>query len=120
MTDPHHSHDQSQHPPPQQTFTLLLFASASTYAGDIESLQLPAPLPLSRLFAELENRFPGIRKRVLESCAVSVNLEYVDVPPEEGTEGVGGNGGDGGKGEDGGFVIQAGDEVGIIPPVSSG
>ena len=95
----------AQQPSAQQTFTLLLFASASTYAGDIESLQLSAPLPLSGLFAELEERFPGIRKRVLYSCAVSVNLEYVDVPADD---------------ETGGFVIQAGDEVGIIPPVSSG
>ena len=44
---------------------------------------------------------------VLNSCAVTVNLEYVDV--EE----------DGGK-EKAGVVINADDEVAIIPPVSSG
>lgn len=46
-------------------------------------------------------------KAVLDSCAVTVNLEYVDVEEE------------GGK-EKAGVVIQEGDEVAIIPPVSSG
>ena len=46
-------------------------------------------------------------KAVLGSCAVTVNLEYVDVEEE------------GGK-EKAGVVINEGDEVAIIPPVSSG
>ena len=86
------------------TFTLLLFAAAQTYAGT-SSLSLPAPMPLSQLFPALEARFAGITQKVLGSCAVSLNLEYVDVP-EEGSK------------DD--TVIQVGDEVGIIPPVSSG
>ena len=46
-------------------------------------------------------------KAVLESCAVTVNLEYVDVEEENGRERAG-------------VVIKEGDEVAIIPPVSSG
>lgn len=52
--------------------------------------------------------YTGIKSSVLDSCLVTVNLEYVDVEGDE----------DGQKKED--FVIQAGDEVAIIPPVSSG
>ena len=52
-------------------------------------------------FNELEKKYPGIKEKVLDSCAVTVNLEYVDL--EENTA-----------------VIKDGDEVGIIPPVSSG
>jgi len=51
-----------------------------------------------------------MRENVLSSCAVTVNLEYVDVDidsePEETTKTA--------------KVIQEGDEVAIIPPVSSG
>lgn len=61
-------------------------------------------MPLTDLFGVLEKRYPGITKGVLDSCAVTVNLEYVDV----------------GEGEGGGVVIRVGDEVAIIPPVSSG
>ncbi|KAL6878691.1 hypothetical protein J3F83DRAFT_250753 [Trichoderma novae-zelandiae] len=89
--------------PPRGHFSVLYFASAASFTGrDHESL--PAPLPLSRLFSELEARHPGIRAKILDSCLVTVNLDYVDVP---------------GEGE-GGSVIQEADEVAIIPPVSSG
>lgn len=57
-------------------------------------------MPLAQLFPNLEKRFRGISQKVLQGCAVSVNLEYVDVDEE--------------------MTIQAGDEVGIIPPVSGG
>jgi len=126
------------------TFTLLLFASASTYTGT-ETLVLSAPTTLRGLFRVLENRFPGITDKVLKSSAVTVNLEYVDVD-SFGVEDLGkGNGegigegeeevslsrqgqGQGGQGEGGeggeemglDTVIRMGDEVGIIPPVSSG
>lgn len=90
---------------PQQQFNVLYFASASSFTGkDQESL--PAPLPLNRLFAELESRYPGIKTKILDSCLVTVNLDYVDVPAED----------DAAEGR----VIQAADEVAIIPPVSSG
>ena len=90
------------------TFTLLLFASAQTYTSQSQ-ISLPAPMPLRELFPTLESKFPGIADKVLNSCAVSVNLEYVDMP-ESGTVG---------DAEEQ-VVIQPGDEVGIIPPVSSG
>ena len=48
-----------------------------------------------------------MRSAVLDSCAVTVNLEYVDVEVEGGEE-------------EAGVVINEGDEVAIIPPVSSG
>lgn len=74
-----------------------------------------APLPLSDLFAMLEERYPGIKQRVLRSCAVTVNLEYVDV--EMNGHSIGDHEQAGGVK---GLVIQAGNEVAIIPPVSSG
>lgn len=92
------------------TFQILYFASASSYTGK-SSESLPAPLPLSGLFPLLEDRYPGIMEKVLSSCSVSVGLEYVDVPgvPASGE-----------KGEEGERVIGDGEEVAIIPPVSSG
>lgn len=88
--------------PPAGHFNVLYFASASSLTGkEVEAL--PAPLPVGKLFAELESRYPGMRAKVLDSCMVTVNLDYVDVPTD---------------GE--GLVITEGDEVAIIPPVSSG
>ncbi|KAL2222322.1 cystathionine gamma-synthase [Thermoascus aurantiacus ATCC 26904] len=105
-----------------QTFQIHYFASAFTYTRK-HTESLPAPLPLARLFDVLEARYPGIRENVLRSCGVSLGLEYVDVEEEERKEKQrlreqGGNGEDG-EGE-GMVMIKAGDEVGIIPPVSSG
>lgn len=89
--------------PPRGHFSVLYFASAGSFTGrDYESL--PAPLPLGKLFSELESRYPGIQAKILDSCLITVNLDYVDVP---------------GEGEEG-SVIQEADEVAIIPPVSSG
>jgi molybdopterin converting factor small subunit len=91
---------------PTGHFTILYFATASSYTSKA-SETLPAPLPLSKLFNTLEERYSGFKSKVLESCLVTVNLEYVDVPNETpcaGTE----------------TVIQEGDEVAIIPPVSAG
>ena len=87
-------------------FRVLYFASAASYTRK-PSDTFPAPMPLTGLFGALEERYPGIIKAVLDSCAVTVNLEYVDVEEDEG-------------GEKGGAVINRGDEVAIIPPVSSG
>ncbi|KAK4461257.1 hypothetical protein QBC42DRAFT_94900 [Cladorrhinum samala] len=90
--------------PPPGHFNILYFASASSYTlKNVESL--PAPLPLGKLFGVLEERYKGIRENVLESSLVTLNLTYVDVD-------------EGGEGE--GTVIQEGDEVAVIPPVSSG
>jgi molybdopterin converting factor small subunit len=57
---------------------------------------------LSELFPLLEERYPGIREKILGSCGVSLESEYVDIQ------------------EDADKVIKSGDEVAIIPPVSSG
>lgn len=90
--------------PPKGHFNVLYFASAASHTGkDYETL--PAPLALGKLFGELESRHAGIESKILASCLVTVNLEYVDVPAD---------------GADGDVVIQEGDEVAIIPPVSSG
>ncbi|KAM4059465.1 thiS family protein [Hirsutella rhossiliensis] len=91
-------------PAPHGHFNVLFFAGASSYTGK-DGVALPAPLPLGELFPELEARFPGVKAKILDSCLVTVNLEYVDVP---------------GEGDGDGIVIQEADEVAIIPPVSSG
>ncbi|KAJ5761548.1 hypothetical protein N7533_003587 [Penicillium manginii] len=90
-------------------FTIHYFAAASTFTSKNTEL-LPAPLRLTDLFPELERRYPGIREKVLTSCAVSLNGGYVDQN----------EGGDSALGGDGGVVIEDGDEIAIIPPVSSG
>lgn len=92
--------------PPSGRFTILYFASASSYTSK-DSETFEAPLPLSKLFETLEERYRGIKVKILESCLVTVNLEYVDV-----------SGDDKSTGDE--VVIQEGDEVAIIPPVSSG
>ncbi|ROT35280.1 hypothetical protein SODALDRAFT_328595 [Sodiomyces alkalinus F11] len=90
--------------PPSGHFNVLYFASASSLTSK-QHEALPAPLPLGQLFGALEERYPGMKSKILDSCLVTVNLEYVDVPP---------------PGDDSGAVIKEGDEVAIIPPVSSG
>lgn len=95
--------------PPKGHFNILYFASASSYTSkNVEAL--PAPLPLSKLFAYLEERYKGIKENVLDNSLVTVNLTYVDVPGDEEDDTSGGEV----------VVIQEGDEVAIIPPVSSG
>lgn len=100
------------------TFQIYYFASASSYTKkDTEAL--PAPLPLSDLFVVLESRYPGIREKVLRSSAVSLGLEYVDVEEAERVDSK--SEGNNNKFKEGPVImIKAGDEVGIIPPVSSG
>ena len=96
--------------PPKGHFRLLYFASAASYTR--KSLDdVPAPLALTDLFAHLEKLYPGIRQAVLSSSAVTVNLDYVDVEDQQGADGC--------KRSDT-TVINEGDEVAIIPPVSSG
>lgn len=109
---------------PPGHFTLLYFASAVSFTKK-DSEHLPAPLPYDRLFDELEQRYPGLKERVLRSCAVTVNLEYVDVDPEQ-QEADGDAVGDGqvrdrsAQRSEPARCINEGDEVAIIPPVSSG
>lgn len=86
-------------------FKILYFAAASTFTGKTIE-HLPAPLRLRDLFAKLDETYPGIKDKVLSSCAVTVNLEYVDLDDDDAS----------GTDEE----IKEGDEVAIIPPVSSG
>lgn len=90
---------------PAGYFTILYFAAASTFAGKTTE-HLPAPLRICDLFGKLDDTYPGIKEKVLGSCAITINLEYVDLDE------------DGATGSD--RVIKEGDEVAIIPPVSSG
>lgn len=90
---------------PAGHFSILYFAGASSFTGK-STEHLPAPVKAGELFAKLEEKYPGIGKKVLESCAVTVNMEYVDI--------------DGDDAPDVEKVISEGDEVAIIPPVSSG
>ena len=90
---------------PEGHFTILYFAAASTFTGKT-SEHLPAPVRARDLFAVLEERYPDIRNKVLSSSAMTVNMEYVDVGEDDA--------------EDADKQIGEGDEVAIIPPVSSG
>ncbi|KAI2781658.1 molybdopterin synthase small subunit CnxG [Daldinia loculata] len=91
--------------PPKGHFNILYFASASSFTSK-EFDTLPAPLSLQKLFDVLEEKYSGIKDKVLRSCLVTVNLNYVDIP-ESGDESAE-------------TLIKEGDEVAIIPPVSSG
>ncbi len=82
-------------------FTLLYFATAFSFTKKV-SEAFPAPVSPRGLYKLLEDRYPGIKHKVLDSCALTVNLEYVDLDDLE---------------EE---MIKEGDEVAIIPPVSSG
>lgn len=87
--------------PPTNSFRILYFAAANTITKKKEET-FPAPLQLSHLYDTLEQKYPGIRDKVLNSSALTINLQYVDLE------------------ENAGDVIKPGDEVAIIPPVSSG
>ncbi len=88
---------------------MLYFAAASTYTKKASD-EFKAPLPVRDLFQFLDTQYPGFRDRVLSSCAVTVNLEYVDMGEDQ----------DAGSQASEDTVIKEGDEVAIIPPVSSG
>ena len=94
--------------PPKGHFNLLYFASATSFTAK-EFEAFPAPLPLKKLFPFLEERYSGITRKVLDSCLVTINMNYVDMPSEGDTD----------KASEE-TVIKEGDEVAIIPPVSSG
>lgn len=94
-------------PPPGQ-FRLLYFASAASFTRK-PSDDFSAPIPIADLFGVLETKYPGMTKAVLSSAAVTVNLDYVDMETDSQKHGY-----------SKGSVINEGDEVAIIPPVSSG
>jgi molybdopterin converting factor small subunit len=91
---------------PSGHFTVLYFATAASYTGRQHDF-FKAPVRFDKLFDALEERHAKIVERLLPSCAVTLNLDYIDIGDE--------------NGECSSDVeIQAGDEVAIIPPVSSG
>ncbi|MCJ1362385.1 hypothetical protein MMC16_001488 [Acarospora aff. strigata] len=96
--------------PAQGHFNILYFSSASSYTRK-NSEKLEAPLLASKLFGELERRYPGITEKVLSSCAVTINLDYVDIEDDSSDKTIK---------RSSPLMIGAGDEVAIIPPVSSG
>lgn len=87
-------------------FVVFYFAAASTFTYK-PSQEFTAPLKLSKLFDLLEEMYPGMRKSVLSTSALTINLEYIDL--EDVSAGVAPD-----------PTINEGDEVAIIPPVSSG
>lgn len=87
-------------------FSLLYFASAATFTRKA-SEELAAPISVAELFAHLEKAYPGIREKVLASSLLTINLEYVDVDEEKAENATP-------------RMINEGDEVAVIPPVSSG
>lgn len=107
----------SEPKPPPGHFLVLYFASAAIFTNR-EWDHFPAPLPAAELFRLLESKYVGISQKVLCSCAVVVNLDYVDVV-EDSVSTLGSR--EEGEGlTPAAFIIKDGDEVAIIPPVSSG
>lgn len=86
---------------PSGQFNLLYFAASSSYTKR-NSEFIKAPLRAAELFATLEKMYPGMKEKVLDSCAVTLNLEYINID------------------ESSDITFKEGDEVAIIPPVSSG
>ena len=89
-------------------FRVLYFASAFTMT-EREWDDFPAPMSLDDLFKSLEKLYPGIYDRILLTSAVTRNLEYVDTQQNEDVRNSGER-----------TLLNQGDEVAIIPPVSSG
>ncbi len=100
-------------------FTLLYFAAASSFTGKAAE-SLPAPLPARQLFDALERRYAGITAQVLRSCLLTVNQEYVELDEEAEVAPPPPPSSSSSPPPRTGVVIQPGDEVAIIPPVSSG
>lgn len=86
---------------PEGQFLLLYFASASSVTKKQYEL-FNAPLSVRELFTALEEQYPGIKEKILDSSALTINLDYVDIDEACTT------------------MVNEGDEVAIIPPVSSG
>ena len=82
---------------------MLYFAAAKSYTRK-QSDFFEAPMAINKLYDHLEKLYPGIKMKVLDSCALTVNEEYVDSNASDSNMG----------------ALSEGDEVAIIPPVSSG
>lgn len=83
------------------TFTLLYFASAASITK-VSSEDFSAQMSVSELYQKLEEQYPGIKNKILCSSALTINMDYIDLA--EADE----------------ILLKQGDEVAIIPPVSSG
>ena len=59
-----------------ETFTLLLFAAASTYC-DADSLELKAPMTVKEVLRHLDEKFPGMKEKVLDSKFTMPNTTVV-------------------------------------------
>lgn len=91
-------------------FRVLYFAAAATFTGrDWDDIKIP--VRLHDLPGVLEKAHPGFREAILTSCAITLNLEYVDLS-DFNTDEARENPSD--------TIIQSGDEIAVIPPVSSG
>jgi molybdopterin synthase sulfur carrier subunit len=97
--------------------TILFFAAASTYTAQ-ESTTLRAGVTLRQLLSDLEARYPGFTAKIVSGSAITVNLEYVEFDADQLSKEDAASENDTQEGL--GMIIQPGDEVGIIPPVSSG
>lgn len=79
---------------------VLFFARARELAGCSEAtLSVPRGAATSALPALLLQAYPKL-DQVLSSCLLSLNLDYVDADAPR--------------------PLQAGDEIGVIPPISGG
>lgn len=89
---------------PEGHFTMLYFASAASLTRRSHD-HIAAPMSIQQLSDHLESVYPGIKQKVLSSSAITINLDYIDVEDPQSMTAT---------------RIKAGDEVAIIPPVSSG
>jgi len=91
---------------PAGHFTVLYFAAAGSITQRPQE-HLPAPMTIGELFGYLDGTYPGMKDKVIASSAVTINLDYIDVDEAGSNRGLQ-------------TKIDDGDEVAIIPPVSSG
>ena len=56
---------------PPGHFVVLYFAAATSYTRRSHDF-FPSPLPVHQLFDQLEQKYPGIREKVLDSSALTV------------------------------------------------
>lgn len=95
-------------------FSLLYFGPLADLAGQqkevVEITTTMAAsnegLTISELYKYVGSRHGDSAAILLDSCAVAVNMEYLEEDTETGSSNA--------------IVIRPGDEVAIIPPVSSG
>ncbi|KAL8897674.1 MAG: hypothetical protein Q9207_007093 [Kuettlingeria erythrocarpa] len=85
--------------------SVLYFASAASFTRK-SSEEVPTPLTVVDLYNHLEGNYPGIREKILTRSLLTINLQYVDTEDDDS--------------DNPSKTINEGDEVAVIPPVSSG